>query len=363
MPEVLAAEAPPEPAAPAGGFVVRRLNPLEDPQWDVDLTSCPGATFFHTSAWARVLRSAYGYKPVYFTVYDSGRLHSLLPMMEVDSWITGRRGVSLPFTDECAPLAPDLAAFRRLHGEALEYAHHRRWKYMEWRGGRERFGDAPASSSFWGHRLDLTQGEASIFSRCESAVRRAVRKAEQNGLTIEFSRDLAAVQEFHGLLRQTRKRHGVPPQPFHFFADIHRHVLAQNQGWVVLARHQGVPVAGAVYFHFGSSVVYKYGASNEAGQQLRANNLVMWQAIKRYAEDGFATFNFGRTATDNEGLRRFKLSWGATEHPIDYVRQDLRTGQFLPAQRSEKRWQTRLFQILPDPALRMIGAAFYKHVA
>ena len=38
----------------------------------------------------------------------------LLPLMEVDSWLTGRRGISLPFTDECEPLYPDAESFKNL---------------------------------------------------------------------------------------------------------------------------------------------------------------------------------------------------------------------------------------------------------
>jgi hypothetical protein len=283
--------------------------------------------------------------------------------MEVDSWLTGRRGVSLPFTDAAAPLESDLPSFRRVLEAARAYGKQRGWRYLECRGGRSLFGDVPASDSFLGHRLDLTPGEVAIFGGFESSTRRAIRKADQNGLRIEFSRDLESVRAFHRLLCITRRRHGVPPQPFRFFACIQRQVLARDRGWVVLARHNGVPVAGAVYFHFGKTAIYKYGASNEKSQHLRANNLVMWEAIKRHAADGFATLDFGRTAIDNEGLRKFKLGWGATEYPIDYVRQDLRTNRFTAAKPHSSEGVSRIFRILPDPISRLIGVILYKHVA
>ncbi len=358
----VATDALPDPATPAGA-VVRRVDPTADAQWDAGLAAFPGASFFHTAAWPRVLQSAYGFRPVYFTVGDPGRLRSLLPLMEVSSWLTGRRGISLPFTDECAPLCASPESFRLLHREALDYAKLRGWKYLEYRGGRPLFGDAPASASFFGHRLDLRGGEAAVFARFDASVRRAVRKAGQSGLTVEFSRDLEAVRAFHRLLCKTRKRHGVPPQPFHFFAGIQRHILARNQGWVVLARHGGIPVAGAVYFHFGKTLIYKYGASDEAFQHLRANNLVMWEAIKRHAQEGFETLDFGRTSLINEGLRKFKLSWGTTEHRIDYVREDRRTGGFATAKGDSAEWHTRLFKILPNPLFRLVGAVLYKHAA
>jgi hypothetical protein len=360
---------PPSPDLPplaeihGGDAAVRRINPLEDLHWDARLAGWPAASFFHSSAWARVLHSTYGFSPVYFTLGEASRPSAVLPLMEVDSWLTGRRGVALPFTDECEPLCRDADSFRRLFGETLEYAKVRAWKYLESRGGKAWFGDVPASTSFYGHRLDLRAGEQALFAGIDSAGRRAVRKAEQSGLSVEFSQSPESIRAFHGLLCKTRKRHGVPPQPFVFFANIQRHVLAQNHGWVVLARHGGVVVAGAVFFHSGTTALYKFGASDEKYQNLRGNNLVMWEAIKRYAREGFAGFDFGRTSLANEGLRRFKLGWGTKERRIDYVRYDVRTGHYVTAADESSGWHNRVFQMLPIPLSRLIGAALYRHVA
>jgi hypothetical protein len=283
--------------------------------------------------------------------------------MEVDSWLTGRRGVSLPFTDECEPLCKDADSFRRLFEGALEYAKTRSWKYLESRGGKTWYGDVSASTSFYGHRLDLARDEAGLWAGVDSAVRRAVRKAEQSGLSVEFSQSPEAVREFHRLLCRTRKRHGVPPQPLVFFANIQRHVLAQNQGWVALARHGGVPIAGAVFFHSGTTALYKFGASDKRYQSLRGNNLVMWTAIKRYAEQGYKVLKFGRTTLENDGLRKFKLHWGAEEYRIDYLQYDLRAHRVVSGRDDFSGWYSHVFRFLPIPLSRLIGAALYRHVA
>ena len=336
---------------------------MEIENWDFRLSHFPSATFFHSAAWARVMHSTYGYQPVYFTLSECGRIQSLLPVMEVNSWLTGRRGISLPFTDECAPLCSDAASFHRLSEQATECAAARAWRYWECRGGRSWFGDVPASTSFYGHRLELQDDESALFARVDSSVRRAVRKAEQGGLTVEFSQELDAVRIFHRLLGRTRRRHGVPVQPFAFFRNIHRHVLSQNLGWVVLARHGRVPVAGAMFFHFGRDAIYKFGASHEKFQLLRANNLVMWEAIKWYARRGFGSLDFGRTSLGNAGLRRFKLGWGTREHRVEYVRYDVPAGRFVTARDNSTGWHNRWFKIMPVFLTRLLGAAFYKHLA
>src|SRR5262249_49785265 len=153
-----------------------------------------------------------------------------------------------------------------------------------------------------------------------------VRKAEQTQLAITITHDLDTVRMFHELVCTTRKRHGLPPQPFRFFENIHRHVLARGQGCVVLARLGGTPVAGSMFLHFGKSVIFNLGASSSAFPHLRPNNLGIGRPIEWPARAGFESLDFGRTSLPNKGLRHFKLGWGTAERRIDYTRYDLRAG-------------------------------------
>jgi hypothetical protein len=323
----------------------------------------PPVSFFHSSAWARVLHDTYRYTPAYFVVRDAGRIQCLLPIMEVDSWLTGRRGVSLPFTDECEPLCTDPAAFDGLMEEVMQHAAARDWKYVECRGGKALWRGAAASTGYYGHRLALVDNEDVLFANVDGAVRRAIRKGHKSDVTLDISQGPDGVRAFYGLQCKTRKKHGLPPQPFQFFQNIHQHVLSRDRGFVVLARNGRSVVAGAMFFHLGKRALYKFGASDDRFQHLRANNLVMWEAIRWYAMHGFAELDFGRTSLDNKGLRSFKLGWGTQERRIEYVRYDRRSGGFVTINDEAFGWHNRVFRVLPGPVSRCIGAALYRHMA
>jgi len=220
----------------------------------------------------------------------------------------------------------------------------------------------PPSTRFHRHVLDLRRDEGRLFAACDEPVRKAVRKAERSGLTVEFSTDERALGEFFALFCRTRRKHGAPPQPYRFFAQIQQHVLQRGLGWVVLARQGYRPIAGAIYFHAGGSACYKFGASDERLQQLRGNNLVMWSAIRKYAREGFTTFDFGRTSLGNEGLRKFKASWGADESFLDYWRLDSGTGNFVTVPDRASGSQAALFRTLPVFLSRAIGSVAYRHI-
>ena len=62
-----------------------------------------------------------------------------------------------------------------------------------------------------------------------------------------------------------------------------------------------------MFFKLGRHAVYKFGASDERLQELRANNFAMFEAIRYLAEGGAETLHFGRTEKENQGLRRLNF--------------------------------------------------------
>jgi lipid II:glycine glycyltransferase (peptidoglycan interpeptide bridge formation enzyme) len=139
------------------------------------------------------------------------------------------------------------------------------------------------------------------------------------------------------------------------------HVVAAGKGVVLLAAHAGKTVAGAVYFFYRDRALFKFGASDRAFQHLRANNLVMWEAIQWFIRNGFRSLHFGRSETENAGLLQFKRGWGAQESRVAYYRLSLRENAF-SAERNGTRSSFPVFKMLPIPALRLAGRILYRHV-
>jgi lipid II:glycine glycyltransferase (peptidoglycan interpeptide bridge formation enzyme) len=171
-----------------------------------------------------------------------------------------------------------------------------------------------------------------------------------------------AVREFYRLHVMTRKRHGLPPQSLSFFLHIHDEVINRQLGLVVLAWNGSRAVAGAVFFHFGKKALYKFGASEQTAQEFRGNNLVMWEGIRFLTEQGFETLHFGRTSLDNDGLRRFKLSWGADEETINYSRFPTLNAASMPGRDSAPRLHTKIFRKMPLALNRLAGTMIYPHL-
>jgi lipid II:glycine glycyltransferase (peptidoglycan interpeptide bridge formation enzyme) len=206
----------------------------------------------------------------------------------------------------------------------------------------------------------LRSGIKELVTRFASPVRRAIRKAERSDVTAVIVRNRAAINDFYHLHVQTRRRHGLPPQSISFFLSIYEHIIKPGLGFIVLAQRESRPIAAAVFFCFGKNALYKYGASDKRFQELRANNLVMWQGIQFLARNGAEKLHFGRTEQENEGLRRFKLSWGTEEEALNYFRVDPSGRKY--AARHDSAFHKRIFCRLPLAFNRLAGSMIYPHL-
>jgi hypothetical protein len=336
------------------------LNPAEHPHWDELLLTADRATFFHSSAWARVLCESYGYTPLYFTTIEKGKLCGLISVMEIKSFLTGKRGVSLPFTDMCSPLAKDQAIFAALLKEAAAYGRQVGWKQLEIRGGACFLAKEPFCAEHLVHTLELNADETEVSAKFKPNIRRNIRKAEKESVKVTIDRSLESVVAFYQLHCGTRRNHGLPPQPWSFFRKIHKHVIATGKGFVAMAEFRDRWVAGAVIAVYRDQAIYKYGASERNFQHLRPNNLVLWKAIQWCCQKGIRSFSFGRTEPKNEGLAQFKRAWGTLERKLRYFKYDLTIDRFVMSKKSGAASHA-LFRIMPLSVLKMVGEISYRH--
>ena len=197
--------------------------------------------------------------------------------------------------------------------------------------------------------------------KIRSSTLRNIKKAESAGVEVDILYSLEGIRDFYRLNSLTRRDHGLPPQPWKFFENIQKRVLGQGKGFLSLGRLRGQAIAGAIFFCFGETAVFKYGASDKNYQHVRPNNLVMWEAIRRCQEEGFQRLCLGRTDLDHQGLKQFKDGWGAEQTQIYYLRYHFTSRAFQgPVQKISKQSE-KLLRRLPLPVLETLGKLLYRH--
>ena len=284
-----------------------------------------------------------------------------IPIARIDSRLTGRRLVSLPFSDICTPaLARDAdpAALVAL-GEALAEEARRTGLALTVRESLPSAPGAFVQPQFFRHLLPLADDPTEVErSYSKSQVRRGIKKAKRENLRGERRTDAWALDAFYSLHVKTRKRLGVPTQPRRFIRRFEE-LFAAGLGFVGMIFDDRQPIAAAVFLTYNGTVTYKYGASDARKLGKRPNNLLFSELIRWACEAGFQTLDFGRTEIDNEGLRSFKRSWGASEVELSYTH--FAENEPSPQPVLRDRVMTASIQRSPAVVGRLVGEALYRH--
>lgn len=342
---------------------VKILNPLTIPDWNALVLKHKDYSFFHSKEWAKVLVESYQFEPSYFLYYENNELRAVIPLILVKSWLTGNRAVSLPFSDFCEPLFENLEDSKKIIEEIIKHFKKEKVKYIEFRSTKNKFPfETKQYRTDFRHVLKLDKSEVDLLKTFSENTKRNIKKANKTKLALNILNTDAGMKSFFDMNCETRKKHGLPPQPYAFFNSILKNVINVGSGDILFATKDNDNIAGAIYLKFGKKLLYKFGASYSEFFELRGNNFVMWEAIKKYSSEGFEEFDFGRTEIENEGLRRFKLGWNTEELQIYTTRYDINNNKFLDASTKTQGIHNSIFNHSPIFILKFIGNLLYKHI-
>jgi len=329
----------------------------------------PRASVFHSPAWLDALQRTYGYDCIGYTTAPPGQdLQNAFVFCLVDSWLTGRRLVSLPFSDHCDPLARNeedlLPFFTALEKDALKND----LRYIEIRSTeplRARTSMSRSTATYSFHELDLRHSLDEIFRNFhKDSTQRKIRRAERDGLVYQEGSTERFIQSFYRLHTLTRRRHRIPPQPQKWFRNL---AACFGEGLKVrIAARDNCAVAAMLTLRYKNVLVYKYGASDPKFRNLGSMHLLFWKAIQEAKNSGLHVFDLGRTDLGQTGLINFKDRWGAKQSTLTYCRYSDSTlfPHIFDPGRAD--WKIRVAKQLLAHAhptvLTMVGNLLYKHV-
>lgn len=340
------------------------IDPLRDPRWASFVDRHPRSSVFHTKGWLESLVKTYGYQAVAFTSSPPNEpLSNGTVCCLVESWLTGHRLVSLPFSDHCEPLVNGPEELDSLLRILTQQQANCGWRYVELRPrsayGRARSG-FPQGRSFCFHSLDLRGSLDEILCNFhKDCVQRKIQRAEREGLRHEEGNSVPLLKKFYHLQVLTRRRHHLPPQPMVWFRNL-MDCLGDQLKFRVASK-DGRAVASILTLQHKNTLVYKYGCSDAKYHNMGGMPFLFWKAIQEAKQGGLEVFDLGRSCCDNPGLIAFKDHWGATRSTLTYLR--------YPAQQNSSTDKDHREQIAkhviahaPDKILTLTGKLFYRHM-
>ncbi len=339
------------------------IDPLQDPRWPEFLDRHPNASVFHTREWLRALASTYGYRILGFTSNGPNLpLTNGVVCCQINSWLTGRRLVSLPFSDHCEPLANSSNELEELLTSLTHVLENRNLEYIELRPysifTSDRIGFKP-SQTFYSHSIDLRPSIEDLFHNLhKNCVQRKIHRANRECLTYEEGTSKSLLHSFYDLLLLTRRRHQLPPQPLAWFRKL-MHCMTE-QAKVRVCSKNGQPIAAIITLTYKNSMVYKYGCSDARFHNLGGMPYLFWNAIQDAKQSGLAELDLGRSDCDDAGLVNFKERLGASRSSVTYWTYPV------AARRTLMPWTGRVSKpylgYIPNHILTLAGKIIYRHI-
>jgi hypothetical protein len=335
-----------------------RLRRFDEDQagWQRFLSGLGSATLYHKDSWTKVLARTYGFQFWLATLREGEEIVAGCLFAQPHF---SRRFVALPFSDTCPPLSRDpeqaAALLRALAAEAPP------GRTYEVRG--------TSNSSPWktvdhfvSWRLTLDRPLPKIEGSLAANFRRNLRRASHESIRIERGSGLDMLERFYDLQVVSRRRMGLPPQPWRFFELVRESFMPRDSFEVWIARENSSDVASAVFLHDERVVYYKWGARRSLSPS-SANHLLFWSAIEEFASRA-QIFDLGRTDIRNQGLMRFKRELGASASPLPTSFFPL-PPKLVSAEVLSGPWSvvTKLWRHMPIPATKLAGRLVYRFLA
>jgi GNAT acetyltransferase-like protein len=302
-------------------LILERLAP-DQREWE-RMDALPDRLVFQTQAWLRFVEETQpgteavvaavrrdGETVGYFTGLIARRFGVRILGSPFPGWTTGPMGFNLldgaGRREALAALPP--FAFRELGCLHLEI--------KDRQLGEEDFdGMGFRSSPFVTLEIDLDREEEEIFGGMSSACRRAIRKSQKVGLTVEEASGEGFADEYYAQLEDVFAKQGLTP-PY----DVER-VRAlirclEPTGRLLLLRaisSDGDRVATGIFPGMNHSTYFWGGASWRSGQILRPNEAIFWYAIRHWRDRGGRVMDLG-------GGGDYKLKFGPRSLTVPWAR-------------------------------------------
>lgn len=167
--------------------------------------------------------------------------------------------------------------------------------------------------------LNLEKDEEEILKGMRQRLRRALRKAEKNEITVEKSTNPKDIHEFYEIELQTAGRHRFVAFSEDYLTKQFAAFAPNNETVLYTAKYQGEILAQNFMIFYGNEASYHYGVSSELGTKYSGAPLLHMEAMRDARKRGIKRYNFWGITEETDihhrfyGVSCFKRGFGVEE--------------------------------------------------
>lgn len=299
------------------------LNKKNRALWEKFVKENEESEFYHMLWFKEIIEKSYkNYKGLYFISLRNGKVMAIFPLFLSNSFVLGKRIISLPFLDSGGFLGEYnkedvehvLREIRKTKG--LKTIEIRLNSFME---NFENDSKILLELGFSKNRnknqiiLELDKEEM-MWNSFERITKKGVRRAERAELIIREINSPIEIKKFYVLYTENMKNFGSPQHSLGFFLNLFNLGKKEFKG---LNCYKGKKLIGSLIIIFSEKVAHLlYSVSDSNFLSDRPNDLLHWEILKWSSKKGIRYFDFGQCEAEAEkeshaeGILNFKRKWG-----------------------------------------------------
>lgn len=324
--------------------------------WDGLIAGSETGMMFDTASWAECLKKAMYVRP-YYAVIREGNAVKALAVIEGRS-IAHNRFYEKPFDNILLPFLTKHAAVLRMRDfvfldNGFKKEFNRKEFAMKLDAALKNINpvsvemvknalsekdnaaeDALTEAGFARYRwatflVDLKRDMGEIVKLFKSSARKALRKAEEQGLEVDMIKNEEELKQYHSFFRRSRKEFLKEWSPsFNFMRTMWRELRKPGSHFeIFVAKHEG-KVAGGLGVWGYNGVISEYGAIRSLdafNKGLFTGDVLKYRIIEWAHSKGFKYYDLMGVSPDpvnskDIAIRQFKEKWGGELRNCDIFR-------------------------------------------
>jgi FemAB-related protein (PEP-CTERM system-associated) len=268
--------------------------------------------------------------------------------------------VSMPYFNYGGVCASDGSTRKHLIDEAVHMAKDLKAQHIEFRQEESLQNGFPEKTYKVSMRLGLPSSPDELWKSFPSKLRSQIKVPQKAGMTCRFGR-LEELESFYSVFSINMRSLGTPVYPRSFFRSILEGFPGNT--WISTVYLGNIPVASGFLTGFKNRLEIPWASSVRSHNRFSPNMLLYWSCLKFACEQGYRTFDFGRS-TAGESTYKFKEQWGATPSPMVWSYW-VRGGGNMPdlTPRNPKyRLAIGIWRRLPLPVTQILGPRIIRNI-
>ncbi|NMP33068.1 FemAB family PEP-CTERM system-associated protein [Thalassotalea sp. M1531] len=285
----------------------------EHQEWDDYVRSHSEGSFFHLSAWQKVVDEVFGHDCYFLYAKNEHGIVGVLPLVEVKSSLFGHALVSTPFCVYGGVVADNQEVKSALEAYACELAEQLQVDYLELRYRHEQQNNFILKQAHSTFGCEIADSAEDILANVKKKQRAVIRHSLKNELLYSHDHN---IDDFYHLLSISYRNLGTPIFTKQYFASLIKHF--QQDVDITTIKDKDNKLSNAVMnFYFNDQVLPYYGGGDANARALKSADFMYYQVLCHASEKGCKWYDFGRSK-NGSGPYKYKKNWGMQPELLHY---------------------------------------------